>query len=204
MLLDGTSTPEGSYHICNLAMRNIHVTATNLSKEEKKELKKLVLFMGGRYLEDLTDVVTHLVSNSVTSLKYEYATRNKVNVMHTDWIKHVRKKSQNIEAMIRADDSQFESYKLPTFFNLCIASTGLKLNDRNIIKTLVKENRGRYNSSFTNTVNVLIMEKDSIGSAMHKAAIKLKTMCLSPAWIHDSVSNGYAMPCAAYNLGNPP
>jgi topoisomerase (DNA) II binding protein 1 len=190
VLLNGKSTPEGSYHICNLAMRDMIITATNLTKEEKKEVKRLVQFMGARYLDDLTDTVTHLVSKSVTSLKYEVAAQDKKSIMHFDWVKSVWKKSQNIREIVRGDDSQFDSYKLPTFFNLVLTSTGLKIPERNAIKALVEENGGRYNSSFTKEVNILIMEKEAIGSQKFTAAVKMKKLCLSPAWVHDSVAAG--------------
>lgn len=68
-------------------MKDLVICATNMSKDEKKELKQLVLFMGGKYLDDLKEEVTHLVSKSVNSLKYEAAAQNGVKIMHTDWVR---------------------------------------------------------------------------------------------------------------------
>jgi hypothetical protein len=67
-------------------MKDLVICATNMTKEEKKELKQLVLFMGGKYLDDLKETVTHLVSKSVSSLKYEIAAQNGVKIMHIDWV----------------------------------------------------------------------------------------------------------------------
>lgn len=57
----------GTYHIHNLAMRNMVVSATNLSKEQKKEIRELVSFMGAIYIDALRDTVTHLISATVVS-----------------------------------------------------------------------------------------------------------------------------------------
>lgn len=111
------------------------------------------------------------------------------------------KKTQNLSMIVRGNDSQFDVYKLPIFFNLCITSTGLKTPDRNEIKAIVEDNGGRYNLSFTSAVDILIMEKESIGCQKFNAAVKLKKLCLSTAWIFDSLNNGYAMPVESYTLG---
>lgn len=47
------------------------------------------MFMGGAYLNDLRDNVTHLVSNSVRTLKYETAAQNNVKIMHVDWVRNL-------------------------------------------------------------------------------------------------------------------
>jgi hypothetical protein len=115
---------------------------------------------------------------------------------------NVWKKTQNPSVIIRGDDAVFDAYKLPFFFNLRITSTGLKTSERNNVKTLVEENGGKYDSSFTAAVDILIMEKESIGSQKFDAAKKLKKLCLSSAWITDSISQGYAMPADNYIFGN--
>jgi hypothetical protein len=115
-------------------------------------------------------------------------------------IENVWKKTQNLNIIVRGNDTQFDVYKLPVFFNLCITSTGLKTQDRSEIKAYVEDNGGKYNSSFTSAVDILIMEKESIGSQKFNAAVKLKKLCLSTAWIFDSFENGYAMPVENYTL----
>lgn len=58
-----------------------------MQKDEKNEVKQLVSFMGGKYLDELKEPVTHLVSKSVRSLKYETAAKNGVKIMHIDWVR---------------------------------------------------------------------------------------------------------------------
>jgi twin BRCT domain len=86
VIMEGIECPSSSSHICNLAMKDLGICATNMTNEEKQELKQLVLFMGGKYLEDLYETATHLVSKSVSSLKHMIAAQNGVKIMHIDWV----------------------------------------------------------------------------------------------------------------------
>jgi twin BRCT domain len=87
VLLEGIPFPSTPLQICNLAMKDLGICATNMTNEEKQELKQLVLFMGGEYLEDLYETATHLVSKSVSSLKHMIAAQNGVKNMHIDWVR---------------------------------------------------------------------------------------------------------------------
>lgn len=87
VLLERIPAPAGFYHIHDLSMKNLVICATNITKEEKQELKQLVLFMGGKYLDDLKDSVTHLISKSVMSQNKTVA-QNGVKIMHVDWVKN--------------------------------------------------------------------------------------------------------------------
>lgn len=178
-----------------------------MNKEKKRELKNLVNFMGGIYLDYLTDGVTHLVSDTVRSVKYETAAKNGIKVMHADWITSVWQKSQNATGNIVATDVQFESFKLPVFFSLCVTTTGMNTQDREMIKTNVEDNGGRYSPSFNGTVDILIMSRDAIGSQKFKAAQKLGKLCLLPSWITDSLDQGFSIanePYQLHDLANPP
>lgn len=184
-------------------MRGLVIAATNLPKEKKKEIKEIVNFMGGNYVDALKDCVTHLVSDSVGSIKYEMAAKNDVKIMHPDWVKKVWEKAMDTNVIISASDEQFDRYKLPIFFNLCVTSTGIKINERTNLKTLIEENGGRYSASFNNAIDILIMEKDQIGCEKFKAALKLGKICLTPAWIFDSIQSNYAMPFGDYQVVEP-
>lgn len=203
MLIEKTPTPRGLYHVHNLSMRNLIICPTGMNKEKKKELKSLVNYMGGIYLDYLTDGVTHLISDTVRSVKYERAAQNGIKVMHADWITSVWQKSLKAPLNIVATDTQFESFKLPVFFSLCVTTTGLNTQDRNLIKTHVEDNGGRYSPSFNGTVDILIMNRDAIGSQKFKAAQKLGKLCLLPSWIIDSVEQGFSIANEPYLLQDP-
>jgi hypothetical protein len=63
--------------------------STSITREKRKELKQLVLFMGGEYLDDLRDTVTHVISESVKSLVYYTPARNGVRIMKADWVSEI-------------------------------------------------------------------------------------------------------------------
>lgn len=194
IILEGISTLIGNYHIHNMTMRNSIITSTNISpKEKKKNIKKLVEYMGGQYLNDLTSRVTHLVSEGVGSEKYEKAGKiEKIKLMHSDWIFHLWKVSQ-VQAQMSADESQFDRFKLPIFLNLTITSTGINVNKRDEIKTIVDENGGKYSPNFNSKVDILLVDPSAIGEKKHEAAIKLKKTCLSSEWIYESLRCNYAV-----------
>lgn len=203
MVLENISTPSDLYHLHNLAMRKLIICTSGLTKERRKEIIQLVSFMGGHYSDALREVVTHLVSDNVRSVKYETAVKNNIKVYHPDWVKDVWQKSQNQAINVVATAEQFDCFKLPVFFNLCVTSTGLKIPERNQIKTVVEENGGRYSMSFNATIDILIMEEDSIGSQKHNAAKKMKKICLRSAWIYESIEIGYLLPYESYEHKDP-
>lgn len=202
ILLEGISIPAGIYHIHNLAMRNVIVTTSTMSKDEKMEIKEFVNFMGGTYTDVLKETTTHLVTASVRSVKYEVATKNNVSVMHPKWVKDVWEKALISTVRIDASDESFNRFKLPIFYSLCITSTGLTLQDRNSLKSKVEENGGNYSMSFTNAVDILIMEREANmeKNQKFKVAIKLKKFCLTPDWIDQSIEKGYAAPFNDYKI----
>lgn len=169
------------------------VSTTGMARPKKKEIAKFVNFMGANYMDKLTATTTHLVSETVRSDKYVHAATNSLKIMHPDWVNDVWQKSCKTNDNVNAADEQFDRYKLPFFFGLCITSTGLKQDEKNAIKTLVEENGGRYSAPYNRTIDLLIMEENSIGSAKFKEALKHKKICLSPLWIYDSVDKAYAL-----------
>jgi BRCA1 C Terminus (BRCT) domain len=122
------------------------------------------------------------------------------NKLFISQVENVWKKSQNLEIDVRADDTHFDVYKLPIFFDVCVTSTGLKTQDRSEIKAILENNGGNYSSSLTAAVDILILDKESIGSQKFNDVVKLKKHCLSTAWISDSLKNGYAMHVDNYTL----
>jgi topoisomerase (DNA) II binding protein 1 len=201
-LVEGTRFPGtgSACHIHNLAMQGLAVCSTNIKKEEKEELRELVNFMGGVYLDDLKVEVTHLISDTVRSVKYELAAKKGVKIMHPDWVRNVWRKSQESKSIVRATDEQFDTHKLPCFFSLCITSTGLKLADRGDCKNKVEENGGTYSANFNKLIDILITTESSIGSDKFKLAKKLNKFCLAQEWIKESIEHGYAMPFADYEV----
>ena len=190
-------------HIHNLAMRELVICATFMERSAKANIKELVNFMGGNYTDALKEAVTHLVSGGVHSDKYVAAAKNNVSIMHPDWVTNVWKKTQSGNEKVIASDESFNRFKLPIFYNLCITSTGLSLQDRNNIKTQVEGSGGAYSAAYNKKVDILIMEKEHIGCEKFKAAMKMKKTCLTPAWITQSIQIGSAAPFDDFKIVEP-
>lgn len=92
-----------------------------------------------------------------------------------------------------ADDAEYDYFKHPIFDGLCFTSTGMSEAERNTLKSLVEENGGRYSAACNNQIDILVMEKDSIGSPKHKLALRFEKHCLTSAWVSNSIEKGYAL-----------
>ncbi|XP_058451555.1 DNA topoisomerase 2-binding protein 1-A [Malaya genurostris] len=196
---DNEAIPKGKQPIFTTAMRNLVVCMSGLKPEEKNRLSQMVFRMGGYYWDVLNSSCTHLVSSTVKSIKYEKAAEIKMKIMHPEWIADVWEKSQR--DMVKATDSIFDKHALPVFYALTITSTGLNTQKRNQIKQLIEKNGGKYIGAFKSELtDILILEKDSVGSAKFQGAVRCKKECLTPAWIVDSVEKGYALPVSKYEV----
>lgn len=114
--------------VFNLTMRNVHVSCSQLSLEEKKFVQGSVSLMGGHVSEDLLPTVTHLVSSNHVSMKAMLARKCEVPIMSYEWVKACWEKSLCQE--IRAEDSEMMQYRLPIFkgFHICVSQVNLFFN----------------------------------------------------------------------------
>ncbi|XP_034490230.1 DNA topoisomerase 2-binding protein 1-A [Drosophila innubila] len=194
--------PLGSSPVYSTAMRDLQISASGVSSKEKDELKRLIHWMGGHYFQNFGRNITHLISNTIKSNKYEHATLNNVPVMHVDWVQCVWDccHSQNSNN-INATDSQFDKYRLPTFFGANITCSGLETSRKDAVIRLVNENGGIYHRAFrSQQVDIVITEQSKTDSEKYKAAVRFKKDILLPEWIFDSQERGYALPTKQYEV----
>lgn len=52
-------------------MRDVFLSCSGMSKEDKKTIKEKLQLMGGQYSDTLLENNTHLVTNSVMTLKFK-------------------------------------------------------------------------------------------------------------------------------------
>lgn len=115
--------PNGCSPIYNVAMRDLQISISGISSQEKDKLCQLIQWMGGMYYPHFSRSATHLVSNTIKSAKYEHAASSGIPVMHVDWVQRVWERSLN--CTVYANDSEFDKYKLPIFFGTNITCTGI-------------------------------------------------------------------------------
>ncbi|CAO1338865.1 unnamed protein product [Diamesa serratosioi] len=196
---ENINIPSGLNCIMNFSMRTLIICCSALPIETKKKIKNLVSYMGGRYEDSLKDCVSHLVTTTVKSLKYEEAAKQNLNIVHPDWVFKCWERSQ--KSNITATDESFKLYKIPIFYNLCITSTGLLGRDRTKIKNHVEDNGGKYIGAFkSESIDILILDRNKTENEKFIAAIRFKKECLTPQWIYDSVIEGYALNVETYKV----
>ncbi|XP_075157185.1 mutagen-sensitive 101 [Haematobia irritans] len=198
-LLNGQQIPLGSSPVFTCAMRDLQISATGITPQEKEKVKGLIQWMGGHYFQNFGRSITHLISNTIKSTKYEHATLNGIPVMHVDWVQRVWERS--CASRVSATDEEFDKYKLPIFFGTNITCTGLEADKKNEVMRLVNENGGTYHRAFrSQLVDIVITEKNKTNSDKYAAAVRYKKDILLPEWIIDSVQKGFALPTKAYQV----
>ncbi|XP_054728937.1 DNA topoisomerase 2-binding protein 1 [Anastrepha obliqua] len=198
-LQNSLPVPLGTSPIYTTAMRDLQICATGIALDQKERLRTYIQWMGGYYFQNLSRPVTHLISNTIKSTKYEHATMNGIPVMHVDWVQRVWERSC-IED-VSATDEEFDKYKLPIFFGTNITCTGLETEKKNEIMRLVNENGGTYHCAFRSAlVDIVITERGNTNSDKYKAAVRYKKDILCPEWIFDSAEKGFALPTKGYQV----
>ncbi|CAG9576233.1 unnamed protein product [Danaus chrysippus] len=198
-LTEGISIPSGPEPVFTIAMRGLVVTASGLSKQQKENIKKKVHWMGGLYSTVLTEDTTHLVADTVLSDKYVKAVERNLPVMQDTWIEAVWESSLRLN--INAASSDFDNHKLPPFANLQVTTTGITKKDKALVMKLVSENGGTFSGAFqSETTDIVVLNKDSIGSEKYKAALEYGKACVLPSWVIDSAARGVALPLSKYRV----
>ena len=124
--------PDLPYPMYTASFRNLIVTSTGFSKDQKNELQQKVERMGGIYSNAFHDGVTHLVCFLSKSKKYEVAVSKEIPIMTADWINQVWEKSKHNP--VHATDPQFSRYKCPALQGINITVSQLMRQDREIVK----------------------------------------------------------------------
>ncbi|XP_049839921.1 DNA topoisomerase 2-binding protein 1-A-like isoform X1 [Schistocerca gregaria] len=196
-LTEGISIPEGRSAIYTVGMRGLLISTTGFDGEPKKQITKLVEFMGGVFTNKLRQSVTHLVAHSVLSEKYQKATEQGIPVMTEKWVLEVWEASKLRN--VHATDDEFMSYKCPIFHNLCVTSSGLPHKERDTIKELINSNGGEYSGKLIGDQTHMLVIQEPYGEKF-KYASQWQLPCVLPAWVQDSVKNGYALPVEPYGV----
>lgn len=201
-LQENAPVPLGTSPIYATAMRDLQISASGISSKEKDEIKKLIHWMGGHYFQNFGRNITHLISNTIKSNKYEHATLNGVPVMHTDWVQDVWASCcSGGHSTVSATDTQFDKYRLPTFFGANITCSGLETSRKEAVMRLVNENGGIYHRAFrSQQVDIVITEQSKTDTEKYKAALRFKKDILLPEWVFDSHERGYALPTKQYEV----
>nr|XP_012145489.1 PREDICTED: DNA topoisomerase 2-binding protein 1 [Megachile rotundata]XP_012145498.1 PREDICTED: DNA topoisomerase 2-binding protein 1 [Megachile rotundata] len=195
--INGEPIPEGNNPVYTTAMRGLCICASGLPPEEKDHITKLVEYMGGIFTKQLRSRVTHLVTGSVMSAKYETAIDMKIPIVTKEWVETIWK--TNLKDFVKASDSMFDKYKAPVFLNLVVTSTNLPKRQKEEIKHLINDNGGTFMGPLDGAkVKVVLAPVNSPISDKLKYAKQANIACLTPDWVYESIKVGYALPFKNY------
>ena len=92
-LQSNTPVPELTYPMYTAAMKGLVVTCSGFDKQEKEQLRHHIERMAGIYSKSFHDGITHLVTCTVKSQKYEVAVGKETPIMTKEWVEAVWKVS---------------------------------------------------------------------------------------------------------------
>lgn len=195
--LAGESVPEGSSPVFTSAMNNLIVCVSGFTVDIKEQIRQKVGYMGGVYIKELRSCVTHLITDSVMSAKYEKATETGIPIYTKPWITAVW--DANTTEFIKATDPIFDKYKCSVFMNLVVTSTTLAKRQKMEVKKLIEDNGGEFMGPLDGTkVTVVVAKEYSTSSEKLKYAMQNNIPCLRVDWVTKSVAAGYALPFNDY------
>ncbi|KOC70830.1 DNA topoisomerase 2-binding protein 1-A [Habropoda laboriosa] len=189
--------PEGKSPVFTTAMRGLCICASGLPLEEKEHIENLVEYMGGIFTKQLRSRVTHLVTASVLSAKYETAIDLGIPIFTKEWVEAIWE--ANLKDFVKADDTRFHKYKASVFLNLVVTSTNLSRRQKEEIKHLINDNGGIFMGHLDGAkVKVVLALENCPISEKLKYAKQANIPCLTPNWVYESIKVGYALPFKDY------
>ncbi|XP_025419492.1 DNA topoisomerase 2-binding protein 1 isoform X2 [Sipha flava] len=191
--------PQNNSPIYTMAMRNIVLSISNLSPNEKERVKEKIEYMGGIFSPHLRDNTTHLMVGKVGSQKYTKAIETGITIMTEEWVDAVWEES--IVRNTICTENKFDKYKCPIFYKLEITTSGLDGIVRENIATLVDTNGGKYTPQMKkDETNILIISNPN--GQKFTYAQQWGLQCLKPSWIYDSIKKGYMIETQDYVIKN--
>jgi len=127
-LKSNTPVPELKYPMYTLAMKGLVVTCSGLDKPEKDRMKFLIERMAGIYSNSFHDGVTHLVTSTANSKKYEVAVEKEIPVMTKEWVEEVWKVSCN--DYVTAIDARFSTHRCPALLGVTVSVSQIDKADK--------------------------------------------------------------------------
>ncbi|KAF7995978.1 hypothetical protein HCN44_008733 [Aphidius gifuensis] len=195
--LTNSPVPKGTSPVFTTAMENMVIAVSGFTPEKKEKIQQKVEYMGGIYMKQLRSCVTHLITDSVSSAKYEKASEKGIEIFSESWINAVWEKNQN--EFIKASDPIFNNHKSPVFMNLVVTSTGLSKRQKEEVKKLINENGGEFSGPLDGTrVKIVLAKEYSTISEKIKYAMHNSIPCLRYEWVKKSLQANYALPYSSF------
>lgn len=196
-LASNTPVPELPYPVFTTAMRGMIITTSGMEQAEKKKLKKMIERMAGIHSNAFHDGVTHLVSATARSQKYEVAVEKEIPCMLAEWVEDVWKVSRN--ELVTAVDPRFSVHRCPPLLGVTVCVSQLNKADKDLLKRTVENYGGVYSGVLEmETTTVLVCTSPEGDKYSH--AKKWNIPCVSSQWVFHSIEKGYCLQTNKYRV----
>jgi len=196
-LKSNTPVPELNYPMYTAAMKGLVVTCSGLDKPEKDRLRFLIERMAGIYSNSFHDGITHLVTSTVKSQKYEVAVGKETPVMTKEWVEDVWKVS--CKDYVAAIDPRFSTHRCPALLGVTVSVSQLNKADKELLRKSIETHGGTYSGVLEmDKTTVLVCASPSGDKYQH--AKKWNIPCLTSDWVFDGIDKGYCLGYEGYRV----
>ncbi|OQR99353.1 hypothetical protein ACHHYP_06939 [Achlya hypogyna] len=155
------------------AANEYHICSTGLTPEENTGAMGLVNELGMSWDDDLHHGVTHLLAKGVGSDKYKAAVAAGMVVVKPEWLVECSQRRQIVPTV---------PFELGILEGLCICTTGLYLEDRELVEQLCNEHHALYQPELSFGVTTHLLAEQP-GGAKYEAAIAHGIPVVTLEWI---------------------
>ncbi|KII69315.1 DNA topoisomerase 2-binding protein 1 [Thelohanellus kitauei] len=176
--------PVSSHPLYSFRLKNFTVCCTQVNRQDRMKISKIVRYLGGHFSPHLVSSVTHLVAGGVGSQKYMWARNSKISIVKPSWIFDLWNLS--LHEPLFGEPLPESEYKVGPFYGLNICVTGFMISEREKIKADIVSNDGTYTPDLAlNSCNILVVA--NLGSKKVSAARRWKIPCVQASWIEKCV-----------------
>eukprot|EP01120_Amphizonella_sp_Union-15-10_P012302 TRINITY_DN5438_c1_g1_i1.p1 TRINITY_DN5438_c1_g1~~TRINITY_DN5438_c1_g1_i1.p1 ORF type:complete len:420 (-),score=53.74 TRINITY_DN5438_c1_g1_i1:161-1420(-) len=170
--------PSTSHPIFARHLEGLTICVSGLSKKKREEIKTLIQYMDGKYVDAITVNTNYLIATKVGSIKYKLATQNNITVLVADWIVQC----WNSKSLV-----PIEEFKLPPLAGCVVSVTQLISPTRLDVQRLVETYGGEYTPNLTQKCTHLISE---IASGLkYRYALEWGVHCITLPWLFESINS---------------
>jgi len=196
-LATNSPVPELPYPVYNTSMKGMIITVSGMEQSEKKRLKQMVERMAGIHSNAFHDGVTHLVTATTRSQKYEVAVEKEIPCMLPKWVDEVWSVSNN--ELVTAVDPRFSIHRCPALFGVTVSVSQLNRADKDLLRRTVEMNGGVYSGVLEmETTTVLVCTSPDGDKYNH--AKKWNIPCVTSQWVFDCIEKGFCLQTNSYRV----
>lgn len=155
------------------------LSTSGLSSKEKGYVKSTISTMGGKYTDDLTHNVTHLILQRVGSAKHQVAIQCNIPCVELQWLVDCKAQNCLLNSSV---------YKVRTFLGLNVSVTGESIlpEERYELQRLIEAGGGSFSKQMTGGECTHLIAADAKGDKWNLALKYHKvTKIVNKNWIYD-------------------